>query len=205
MKKLCGYKIKRGRGIGWLNNNSCEMLQDNPLAKKDRRFREGNILCCFNALQMLGIIDYATKEVVWAWPRNKGIIQSPHAPVMLDNGNILIFDNGAERGWSRVIELDPLAKKIVWEYHGEPKESFYSPTMSNAERLPNGNTLICEGAKNRIFEITPRGEIVWDFISTFNKTAGTECIYRAFRYSPEYVKPLLEQIDKLQKTQEEKL
>jgi hypothetical protein len=202
-KKMFGEKVAPCRQGRWLNNNSCEMLKDNPLAKKDGRFRKGNILCCFNGINILAIIDHATKEVVWSWPREEDIIQSPHGLTMLDNGNILIFDNGNVRGWSRVIELNPLTKKIAWEYHGEPKESFHSAQMANAQRLPNGNTLICEGAKNRIFEITPKGEIVWDFISTFNKTAGSELIYQASRYSPDYVKPLLEQIKKLQITQKD--
>jgi IS1 family transposase len=201
LEELIGKKIIRSCKGQWLNNNSCEILKDNLLAKKDKRFRKGNILCCFNALDLISIIDYTTGGIAWAWPSpwSKRIIQASHAPTMLYNGNILIFDNGSGRPWSRVIEINPLTEEIVWEYHAEPKESFYSSTMGNAMRLPNGNTLICEATKNRIFEITPTGEVVWDFISTFNKTAGTEYINQAFRYSPAYVRPLLKQIEKLQK------
>ena len=202
LEKLTDQQILHSCKDRWLNNNSCEILKDNLLAKKDKRFRKGNILCCFSALNLISILDYTTGGIAWTWPPSwsQGIMQTPHAPTMLYNGNILVFDNGSSgRLWSRVIELNPLTEKIVWEYHAEPKESFYSSVMGNAMRLPNGNTLICEATKNRIFEITPTGEIVWDFISSFNKTAGTECIYQAFRYSPAYVRPLLKQIEKLQK------
>jgi len=193
LERLLGLKIVPiGR---WCNNNACEILKDNHLGKKDARFRKGNIIFSFDALSVIGVIDYSTGEILWVW--GPGIIQNQHTPTMLDNGNLLIFDNGSGRHWSRVIELNPLTEQIVWEYHTEPKEDFYSHNWSNAQRLANGNTLICEGIKNRIFEITPEGEIVWDFISTFNKTTGGETIYRAYRYSPEYVKPLLEMIRKV--------
>jgi len=198
--KLIGHRIVLSGW--WANNNHSEILKDNPLSRKDSRFRKGNVLFCYNALSLIGIIDYGTGKVVWAWPWGIDVIELPHAPTMLDNGHILIFDNGgsgSKRPWSRVIELNPLTEEIVWEYHAEPRESFFSPTMGGATRLANGNTLICEATKNRIFEITPTGEIVWDFISTFNKAAGTEYIYQAFRYSPAYVRPLLKRIKDLQK------
>jgi len=56
---------------------------------------------------------------------------------MLKNGNILIFDNGSGRGWSRIIEVNPIGKEIVWEYHAEPKESFITRYWGSAQGLPN--------------------------------------------------------------------
>ena len=44
-----------------------------------------------------------------------------HAPTPLPNGNLLIFDNGTLRGYSRVIELNPLTEEIAWEYDGKPE------------------------------------------------------------------------------------
>ena len=174
------------------NNNHCEILRDNPLAKKDKRFNKGNILFSYNSNSLIGIIEYPKGDVVWAW--GWGNLDSQHAHTMLENGNLLIFDNGSRYrgGWARVIELNPLTGEIVWEYHAQPKEDFYTGTGGNAQRLPNGNTLICEGWRNRVFEVTPEGEVVWDFISEFNKISGRGNIYEAFRYSEEYVRPLLE-------------
>lgn len=89
-------------------------------------------------------------------------------------GNILIFDNGSDGGYpkkariySRVIEIDPVTKEIVWQYCGNDFSSvfhFFSPRISGAQRLPNGNTLICEGLYGRFFEVTQQGEIVWEFL-----------------------------------------
>ena len=193
LEKIIGLKIQ-AKG-NWANINACSILDDNPLAKKDSRFRKGNILFSYDLLNTIGIIDYPTGEIVWAW--GPGILCSQHAPTMLDNGNLLIFNNNAwSGGWSQIIKLNPLTEEIVWEYHAEPKEDFFSGVWSNAQKLPNGNIFVCEGVSNRLFEITPQGEIVWDFISTFGRTTGAEGIYRAYRYSSEYVKPLLDRIKK---------
>jgi hypothetical protein len=95
---------------------------------------------------------------------------------------VLLFNNGAQRPvreYSSVEELvlpfDPERGFVrdatkpfgpdapVWSY-SEP-EHFFSSFISGAQRLPNGDTLICEGAKGRVFEITGAGEIVWDYLS----------------------------------------
>ncbi|MCH7626213.1 MAG: aryl sulfotransferase, partial [Chloroflexi bacterium] len=56
---------------------------------------------------------------------------------------------------------------IVWEYHDSPPFNFFSPYISGARRLPNGNTLITEGNFGRIFQVTPEGEVVWEYISPY--------------------------------------
>lgn len=54
-------------------------------------------------------------------------------------GNLLTM-----RDYSRVIEVEPVKRKVVWEYKAEPPESFFSGVMGGNQRLPNGNTLITE-------------------------------------------------------------
>ncbi len=53
--------------------------------------------------------------------------------------------------------------EMAWEYMSPDKYSFYSPIMSCAQRLKNGNTLITQGINGRIFEVTPEKEIVWEY------------------------------------------
>ena len=90
---------------------------------------------------------------------------------------------------SKVLEFDPRTKDPVWEYQGTPKYTFASPFISGAQRLKNGNTLICEGQWGRIFEVTPQKEVVWEYISPFfvpnfpdRRESGTNCSFRAYRY-----------------------
>ena len=113
----------------------------------------------------------------------------------------MLFDNGCHRrvpspSYSRVIEADSATSQIVWEYRGDPPISFYSYRIGGAQRLPNGNTLICEGAPGRIFEVTPGHEIVWEYISSFFAASGrvvggtvsgyANSVFRAHRYGPDH-------------------
>jgi hypothetical protein len=66
-----------------------------------------------------------------------------------------------------VLEIDPATKAIVWK-HQEPRlADFFSPRLSNAQRLPNGNTLINEGWSADFFEATPAGEVVWEYVNPY--------------------------------------
>ena len=96
-------------------------------------------------------------------------------------GNLLLFDDEGGAGFppaalgiyagSRILEIDPVKKEIVWQYTGEssgrPTWTFFTSFVSNAARLPNGNTLIDEGMNGRIFQVTPEGDIVWEYVTPY--------------------------------------
>jgi hypothetical protein len=82
---------------------------------------------------------------------------------MLENGHILVFDNGTQRKYSRVLEMDPSTGEILWRYHAPTKSEFFSPTKGSAQRLSNGNTLICNADHGQVFEVTHDGEVVWEW------------------------------------------
>jgi hypothetical protein len=96
-------------------------------------------------------------------------------------GNLLVFDNQGEGGYppvelqvtggSRVLEIDPIKKEVVWQYSGEdsggPSWSFRSTHISAARRLPNGNTFIDEGQSGRLFQVTRDGDIVWEYVNAY--------------------------------------
>jgi len=97
-----------------------------------------------------------------------------HAPEVRTDGHVLFYDNGtAARGYSRVVEYeldeDEMLANLVWEYPGElSDDSWYNRIWGEADRLPNGNTLITAGsaqkgdAQGRIFEVTEDGDKVWE-------------------------------------------
>jgi len=59
----------------------------------------------------------------------------------------------------------------TWTYTAPEKKEFYSFFISGAQRLSNGNTLVCYGSKGTFFEVTPEGEEVWRFV---NPAVGPE-------------------------------
>jgi hypothetical protein len=121
----------------------------------------------------------------------------PHCVTHLENGNFLIFDNGWQRpegNRSRVVELDPKSKTIVWQYAPRSPNSFYSPFQGSAQRLPNGNTLVASTTQGHIFEVTTNRQIVWEFIVPTNFKGGATCfvedqvgtVHRAYRYGKDF-------------------
>jgi hypothetical protein len=91
-------------------------------------------------------------------------------------GNILVFNNGAGRGYSSIDEIiPPVNSSGFYEYTPgsayAPNDSkwsytspgFYSSLFSSAQRLRSGNTLICDGMKGNFFEVAPSMDIVWQY------------------------------------------
>ncbi len=130
---------------------------------------------------------------------------------LADGGKIMVFNNKVanleELEYSAVHIIEPdmddndnyiLSEgkfgpdEIYWTYTGTPDTSFYSKNMSSSQRLPNGNTLFCEGWIGRFTEITPNKEKVWQYISPsgFNgllleqgETSNSNQVFRAERIS----------------------
>lgn len=181
----------------WPHINTVEVLPDSPAARKDSRFKAGNILFCGRHIDTIGVIEKQSGKVVWAW--GPGELLGPHIPTMLPNGHLLIYDNGQNaavrrRGYTRVLELDPFGERIVWQYKADPPKSFYSPSRGSNQRLPNGNTFIAESDSGRLFEVTPQGEIVWEFLNPdLHKNGWRMALYRAICYPRASVDRLLAQ------------
>lgn len=131
-------------------------------------------------------------------------------------GNILVFSNGgvsrfgsqrddcpgtypnAMSDYSRVVEFNPITYEVVWEYKNPTEftdaddnlnRRFYSTFMCGAQRLENGNTLITETGKERVFEVTREGEIVWEYIagSDFTNPLFGAAVYRAYKVPKAWV------------------
>ncbi len=138
-----------------------------------------------------------------------------------DEGKIMFFNNGNGRPGGAHSSIDIIAPPVddyasgqyiyntgqayapavaEWSYEADPADSFYSNFLSGGQRLPNGNTLICSGAKGRFFEINEAKEIVWQYISPVvgagiitqgdtipvNNGRNANIVFRATRYTPDY-------------------
>jgi len=170
----------------WAQGNSVEELPD------------GDILASYRPTSTVIRISRKTGKIVWKL--GPPTVAGQHAPTLLENGNVLIFDNGPHRlddsvPYSRAIEVDPATNAIVWKYQDKPAWNFFSPRMGCAQRLPNGNTLITESSFGRFFEVTKEGEIVWEYINPFfgepffGGPPGSESnqVFRAVRYSADEI------------------
>jgi len=134
-------------------------------------------------------------------------------------GHILIFNNGIGRSYSTINEIVPpvddagnysLTDGTAYgpstnccTYMGNPATNFYSAEISGCQRLPNGNTLICEGVKGNLFEVTPACQTVWRYVCPVTDVGsltqgGTipedgahsdqfmNAVFRIYRYGSDY-------------------
>ncbi len=210
-------------GYDWFHMNSAAYVGPNKwFDAGDKRFDPRNVIISSRAASVIAIVARDGK-IVWqlgpdstasAAGRALGQIIGQHDVTMIPEGlpgagDLLLFDNGGwsgygdpspvsptgnsiyQRAGSRVLEIDPVAMKLVWSYAAP---GFYSFNIGSAQRLPNGNTLIDEGATGRVFEVTPDKRIVWEYLAPPGEgPRHSNAVYRAYRipyaWLPQVPKP----------------
>jgi hypothetical protein len=197
-------------GFDWLHLNSATYLGPNRwFDAGDARFAPDHVMISSRSASVIAIVA-RDGRVVWrmgpdfreqpAWLALGQFVGQHHAHLIPKGlpgaGNLLVFDNGGASGYgpsspiaplgintlaratSRVLEIDPVTFARVWAY--APPDGFFSTNISGAQRLPNGNTLITEGAGGRVFEVTTAGRIVWEYVMP-DRIEGRNPVYRAYR------------------------
>jgi hypothetical protein len=172
----------------WTHANSLEVLDN------------GDWLVSFRLTSTVVIINYDSGDIIWRWGPDQvaaehdpkkwgsGELSHQHNAQMLPNGNIMVFDNGCHRkrgpSFSRIVEIDKDSREFVWTYAAPTILAFYSFMVSGCSRLPNGNTLITEGASGKIFEVTEKHKVVWEYVSPWSlpgKFGPSPAVFRAYR------------------------
>jgi hypothetical protein len=106
-------------------------------------------------------------------------------------GHLTVFNNGPGRAdgqYSSIVEIAPPVDgagryrlergkaygpaKPSWEYTAAEKSNFFSSHISGAQRLSNGNTLICAGEQACVFEVNAAGQTVWEYINPYDERSG---------------------------------
>ncbi len=132
---------------------------------------------------------------------------------MSDAGKILVYNNGINRpegdyssveilelplnndgGYDLVGTAPYLPISPFWSYSGEAPGDIYSSNVSGAQRLPNGNTLICEGQPGRVSEVDTFGTVQWTYINPVEfggpiaqgSVTINALLFRAYRYGTDY-------------------
>ncbi|MBT3227626.1 MAG: PQQ-binding-like beta-propeller repeat protein [Candidatus Marinimicrobia bacterium] len=163
-------------------------------------FPNGDLLVAFRCIHQVCRIEKSTGKILWKWGRDQ--VHHMHNPNCLENGNILMFDNGMHIPdsyvcRSRLVEVNPETNEIVWTYSSVPETEFFSTFCGGVQRLPNGNTLACETEAGRLFEVDTDGNIVWEYMSPFyslNQQVGDDPrdlghsprIHRTTRFPKDY-------------------
>jgi hypothetical protein len=151
--------------------NSIHELHPNRLFDGgDERFRPGNILVSARHLNAIFIIDKRSGEVVWQY---SGDLDYQHEATMVakgepGEGRILVFNNGRHdrNGYRRsmIQSIEPATGELAWQYGSQ---FFYSSVAGTVQKLPGPNIMVASSHGGRIFEITPQGEIVWEWVPPY--------------------------------------
>jgi len=160
--------------IDSIHSNSIEWMRNDSLASQHPFYAPTNFLLCSRNQNSIAIIDWSSKRAVWSW--GQGTLSGPHDATVLPSGNILVFDNGLNRRYSRVLEVDPRTDEIVWSYSAAEPKSFFTSHRGASQRLANGNTLITDSAGGRAFEVTSAGRVVWSYLNPNRSEAGDRVV-----------------------------
>ncbi len=132
-------------------------------------------------------------------------------------GNIIVFNNGVNRPGGNASSSDEIIPPIdangdylqpapgtpfgptdlEWTYMAPVPGDLYGRILGGVQRLPNGNTILCEGAHGIFIEVTPAGEEVWRYVNPIgpggpyvqgqtvpsNPVASDNTVFRFHRYS----------------------
>ncbi|MFH1805498.1 MAG: arylsulfotransferase family protein [Pseudomonadota bacterium] len=153
-----------------LHTNTIEVI-DAARAAVFPHGKEGDVLLSFRDMGVIAVLDMDAEKIVWA---TRGPWFGQHDPDILENGDILLFDNQGQMadpdaGQSRVIQIDPITNAITWEYRGTADDPFDSDIRADQERLPNGNTLMTESSGGRLLEVTADGDVVWEYYNPIRR------------------------------------
>ncbi len=135
------------------------------LAARIDGVEEGDLLVSLRAMNMIAILDQEVGVLKW---HQQGPWVRQHDPDIMPDGTIEIFNNRAalanmSRPGSEIVRFDPLTGRTETVFPKGEGDAFESDIMGAHQPLENGNRLIVESRAGRIFEVTPTGDVVWDY------------------------------------------
>ncbi|UQI49676.1 hypothetical protein M1P56_35390 (plasmid) [Streptomyces sp. HU2014] len=150
-----------------LHANTLELLHDHPQGL----WKRGDVLVSLRNLDLIAVLDLQGRAVRWFW--GPGELSGQHQPSARPGGTVLVFDNGQSAGRSRVLEIDPVTNRIVWQFTAHPPESLFCALAGGCEELPNGNILISDAQSGRGIEVTREGRTTWAVRISTRRTSAT--------------------------------
>ena len=160
----------------WLHANSVAVLAD------------GNVAITARNTDSMLVIEKHSGQILWRWGNTTyldpqtGRLEYRSGPEAMGGphdvreiprgypgaGHLLCYDNGTYTSASRTVEIDPTTRKLVWQSSERGLgRKHYSNFVAGAERLPNGNTLVCDGANGRFFQVTAKNDAVWEYVNPY--------------------------------------
>ena len=123
------------------------------------QFEAGDLLISLRELNLVAVIARETGRLIW-WQHGPWLKQ--HDPDFRPDGTITVYDNASGLGISRILRINPTSREVETVFAGSEAVPFYSWQRGKHQMLPNGNVLITESERGRVFEAAPDGNLVWE-------------------------------------------
>ncbi|MEV8465886.1 arylsulfotransferase family protein [Fluviibacterium sp. DFM31] len=161
-----------------LHVNDVEVLRP-EMAAAFPLFEAGDLMVNARNKNQIWILDGQTMDLKW-WMT--GPMSGAHDPDFQPDGTITLFDNRplaeprADTGWttllggSRILQIDPVTRATATLWPTEGGEDFYTPFRGKHQMLDNGNVLMAETDAGRALELTPEGQIAWQYVNAYDDT-----------------------------------
>jgi hypothetical protein len=190
---LLGLLTANGRFRVWLGGDLLHLNDVEPLstsmAARFPGFAAGDLLISLRHINLVAVFDPATREMKWhqvgPWIRQ-------HDPDFTSDGRLSIFNNntddtdrGTTSGGSSIVEVNPSTGDVRTIYAPDAVGDFFTRVRGKHQRLENGDILMAESLGGRAFEVTPVGEVVWQYINRYDAEHVAR-INDAIRYPDDY-------------------
>lgn len=135
-------------------------------------FEAGDLLLSMRDMNAIFVTDPTGTVAKW-WHVGPWLRQ--HDPDFQPGGRITVFDNhtdntpdGSRLGGSRIYEIDVASGETRVLYGGRPDQHFYTPERGTHQVLADGSIMVTETMAGRAFQVTPDGEITWEYVNRWD-------------------------------------
>jgi hypothetical protein len=165
-----GLKIKEDTDADLMHLNSVFRLRHS----REGFGKKGDILLYLPRISTLAVVDIKKEKLLWHKYHLLPGAQVVHDFSQLTAESVLLFDNGLvvkptgevwkdwNRGFSRILEVDPVKLRYKWGFSGNSTFKFFSNYRGRVKQMPNGNFFITSSNERRVVEVTRSGEVVFD-------------------------------------------
>lgn len=167
-----GAQTLKGASRDLTHLNDVEVLRTD-MADAFPTLAAGDVMLSLRNINLIVVFDPNTLEVKW---RQTGPWHRQHDPDFLADGGISVLNNrmddtrtGSIFGGSNIVIVDPGSRQTRTVYAGNDRDPFFTNIQGRHQHLPNGNMLITETDAGRVFEVDAGGEIVWEFVNSYDE------------------------------------
>jgi hypothetical protein len=136
-----------------------------PASMTEGFFKAGDIMFSLRNINAVFVVEPDSLKIKYS---SIGRYVRQHDPDFIDGNRISVFDNNnkgemTQGVYSRIVIEDARSGELTVAFEGSKRIPFFTHIMGKHQWLSNGNLLVSASSYGRVFEVSPAGELVWEF------------------------------------------